>query len=495
VSFAQRFGRGLVWNQASRVIELGAAYALSVVAARALGPTMFGVYSVAMSAVTLSYFATSLGLNEVLNVHVPRLREQPGRVAFLLRALFAQRVVIAALLALGFAIGAPWVAKVWREPALGPLLRVGAIYVFFYNVSLLLEYFHMGAYEVPRVSRARILVQLLGLAAALAALAQHWPATRLLAALAASAALGVAWLAWGARHALRGPGEPFDLGSLRAFGLTVWATNFLTFFLGRQSDVLLVGFFRPGTAEAGCYAAASLLVNLLASALLMGSEGVSLAAFSELDLRVDRGGLGRLWSLHLKIDQLLSVPLLIFGARFAPDIVGSIYSKSFTPAALLLQSYVAAWVLARITGGGTNMTLLYAINRPRLPLVLYGVCGLANLGLNLVLVPRYGAAGAVLGTGLAIVGSSVASCLLVARHTGTAPPFGFSLRLLVACGAALLAVHWLPVPPGFPGLLLAGIVGLVVFLGALHLLHPFDDDDRRLLTRLSPRIGALAARL
>ena len=495
MTFAQRFGRGLLWNQLSRVVELGAAYAASVIAARALGAQAFGVYSVALSAVTLSYFATSLGMNEVLNVHVPRLREQPGRIAHLLRSLLGRRAAVAALLAAGFALGAPLLAAAYREPALVSLLRAAAIYVFFYNVSLLLEYFHMGTLEVPRVSAARIVVQLLGLSAACATLAFHWPAERLLGAMAIAAAVGVVLLLWGARRTLRAPGEPFDLKPMRTFGLTIWVTNFVTFFLGRQSDVLLVGFFWPGTAEAGCYAAASLLVNLLASALLMGAEGVSLAAFSELEQRVDRGGLGRLWSLHLKVDQLLSVPLLLFGARFAGDIVTLLYSSSFAHAAFLLQAYTATWVIARATGGGTNMTVLYAIGRPRLPLILYGVSGLANLGLNLVLVPRYGAIGAVMGTGFALVGSSIASSILVTRHTGAAPPFGFSLRLLAACGAALLAVQWLPRPHGLAGLAVAGAVGLVVCLGALHLLRPFDDDDRRLLTRLSPRVGALAAKL
>jgi hypothetical protein len=38
-------------------------------------------------------------------------------------------------------------------------------------------------------------------------------------------------------------------------------------------------------------------------------------------------------------------------------------------------------------------------------------------------------------------------------------------------------------------------VGLVVCLGALALLRPFDAADKRLLTRLNPRVGALAARL
>lgn len=495
MTFAQRFGRGLVWNQLGRAVELGAAYATSVVAARALGPVAFGVYSIALSAVTLSYYASSLGMNEVLNVHVPRLRDQPGRVAFVLRALLRLRMIVALLVGAALTLGAPLLARVWREPALEPLLRIAGMYAFFTQISLLLEYFFVGSLEVPRVARVRVFVQLLGLAAAAAALAWHWPASRLLLAFAINAALGVLALVWAARRTLRTPGEPFDLVTLRSFGLTIWASNFVTFFLGRQSDVLLVGLFRPGTSEAGCYAAAALLATLLSSGLLMGAEGVSLAAFSELESRVDRGGLGRLWSLHLKMDVLLSLPLLAFGAAYAREIVAVLYAEGFAPAADMLVLYCGVWVIVRVLGGGTNMTVLYSINDPRTPLIIYGVSGIANLVLNLILVPRFGGTGAVFGTGIALIGSSLASGLLVHRHTGTPFPLGFALKVALASLAALLATHWLPRLPGLAGLALAGAVGLVICLVALRLLRPLADDDRRLLARLNPRLEWLAARL
>lgn len=495
MTFAQRVGRGLVWNQASRVIELGAAYATSVLVARALGAVEFGVYSVALSVVTLTYFATSLGMNEVLNVHVPRLAEAPARVAFLLRTLLRLRGAIAVILAASLFALAPWVARLWHTPDLTLVLRAAALYVFFYNVSLLLEYYLVGALQVPRVSRVRIAVQLLNLCAAAAALRFHWQARSLFLAMAASAALGVLWLVWGARGALLAPGEPFDVRPLRRFGLTLWVTNFVNFFLGRQADVLLIGFFRPGTDEAGCYSAASMLAMLCASGLLMGAEGVSLAAFSELEQRVDRGGLGRLWSLHLKMDVLLSLPLLVFGAVFARDIVGTLYAAGFAHAAPMLAAYTGAWMITRVIGGGTNMTVLYAMNEPRLPLLIYGASGLTNLVANLILVHRFGAAGAVAGTGFSMIASSIASAAIVMRRTGARVPVGFAVRVLLASAAGTAAALALPRPAGLGGLLVAAPVALVVCVVALRLLRPLHDDDRRLLVRLNPRLQALVTRL
>jgi O-antigen/teichoic acid export membrane protein len=495
VSFAGRVRRGFLWNQITRTIEMGSAYLASVLAARAFGAVEFGTYSVALSLVSLGTLATSLGLNEVLNVHVPRLAGMPGRVAWLLRSVLRLRAALALAVACALFLAAPWIAGAWRNPALELVLQAGAIYVFFYQVSLLLEYFLLGQLDVPRVSRVRVAVQLLNLAAAFAALRLHLAPRQLILAMACNAALGVAWLAWGARASLRGAAERFDLAPVMRFGLALWATNFVNFFVGRQADILLIGLFRPGSDQAGAYSAATLLATLLAGALLIGTDGVTLAAFSEVESRVDRVGLGRLWALHVKMDVLLSLPLLAFGARFAREIVSVLYGAGFERAAGLLAAYAAVWIAARALGGGTNMAVLYAMNEPRLPLVIYGACAALNLAGDLILIPRLGAPGAVIATGAAMLCAGLASGLVIRRRTGAFFPVVFALKVLAASALGALLASILPRPPGLAGLLVAAAVVGVVTLVGLRLLRPLDEDDRRLLIKLSPRLQWLVARL
>jgi len=238
-----------------------------------------------------------------------------------------------------------------------------------------------------------------------------------------------------------------------------------------------------------------MLAMLLAGALLLGAEGVSLAAFSEVEARVDRASLGRLWSLHVKMDVLLSLPLLAFGAAFAPGIVALLYGTGFERASGLLAAYAGVWAAARVLGGGTNMAVLYAMQAPRLPLMIYGACGTLNLIGDLILIPRLGATGAVLATGAALLGAGLASGLVIRRRTGASFPLGFALKVLVVAALGALAARLLPRPPGLAGLLVAAaVVGVVTLLG-LRLLRPLGEDDRRLLVRLSPRLEWLVARL
>jgi O-antigen/teichoic acid export membrane protein len=493
VSFAGRVRQGLLWNQLGRLAEMGLTYAASVVAARAFGPLGFATWSVALSFVTLGTLTTSLGLNELLNLEVPRLAALPGRIVHLLTRVARVRIVTALALGATLFLAAPAIARAWANPALLAVVRAAAAYALFYPVSQLLEYFLVGRLEVGKVARVRVLVQGLHLGAAAIVLALHAPPPALFLAMAANAALGVAILAASARGSVAGGYEAFDLAPARRTALALWATGLVSFLVGRQADILLIGLFRPGTPEAGAYSIASTLAMLLAGALLMGAEGVSLAAFSELEARVDRGGLGRLWAFHVKVDVLLSVPLLAFGAVFADEIVSVLYGPGFDRAAVLLGAYAGVWIVARPLGGGTNLAVLYAMKSPRLPLVIAAACGLWNLVLDLLLIPRIGAHGAVIATGSAMIASGLASGIVVWRRTGVPFPFAFSLQIIALAAVAAFAALLVPHPRGLAGLVVAGVVALVVCLFGLRLLRPFGPDDRRLLARLAPRLERVVA--
>ena len=495
MSLTGRVRQGLLWNQLGRALEYAAAYAASAVAARAFGPVTFGVWSVALSLVTLVTHAGALGFNEVLAVGLPRLARVAGQIAFLLQRLLRLRVAIALALAAALFLAAPAIARAWRTPALAPVIRAAALYGFFYQVSLLLEYFFVGRLEVPRATRVRVMVQFLHLAAAAATLRFHLPPRVLFLIMAGNSALGVAWLLATARGTLIQAPDRFPMLPVLQFGFAIWATNVVNFFVGRQADILLIGLFHPGTDAAGAYSAAALLAMLLAGALIMGAEGVSLAAFSEVEARADRGALGALWALHVKMDVLLSMPLLVFGAAFAGELVAHLYGAGYERAALLLRAYALIWIVARVLGGGTNIAVLYAMQSPRLPLAILGACGAWNLIGDLILIPRFGAWGAVGATGLAMIGAGLASGLVIHRRTGAFFPLGFALKVLAACVPATLLAARLPRPPGLLGLAVAGMIVAVVSLLGLRLLRPFGDDDRRVLVRLAPRLEWLITRL
>ena len=168
----------------------------------------------------------------------------------------------------------------------------------------------------------------------------------------------------------------------------------------------------------------------------------------------------------LKLDVLLSVPLLAFGARFADDLVHTLYGSAYAGTGTLLSMYVLAWIVTRVTGGGTNMSVLYAMGEARTVLWIYLASAVGNLLLDLAMVPPFGARGAIVATGIAMVGSGSAAAWLVARRTGVGPPLGVASRIIVASAIAVLAAGLLPRPAGVAGLVVAAVVTTVIGLFA-----------------------------
>ena len=141
------------------------------------------------------------------------------------------------------------------------------------------------------------------------------------------------------------------------------------------------------------------------------------------------------------------------------------------------------------------MAVLYAMNDPRLPLVIYGACGALNLAGDLLLIPPLGARGALVATGTAMLAAGLASGLVIRRRTGAFFPLVFALKVLAAAALGTLVAGLIPRPAGLAGLLVAAAVVGVVTLVGLRLLRPLDPEDRQLLVRLTPRMGWLVARL
>jgi len=181
---------------------------------------------------------------------------------------------------------------------------------------------------------------------------------------------------------------------LLGFSTPIMFMNFLNYFI-MWSDILVMGMFRPA-AEVGIYAIASRLATGVS--MPTDSLGASLApSFSSLTGRGDKQGLRRLFQTSTRWIFLLS-SFAAVGLALAGHIILGIFGPEFQ------KGYIVLCVLA---GGqavtacfGANGTLITMTGHPRVNLANSVVMGLGNLGLNLLLVPRYGALGAACAAAL-----------------------------------------------------------------------------------------------
>ena len=486
---AGRFSRGLLWNYVGRIGEFGIRFLFVSLVAKRLGPSDFGVYSFAYSVFVGGTLIGALGYEQALNNFVPAHMGDDASQSYLLRRILALRVLIFAALVVAGALLAPLLIE-WRGPVAAGV--VWALpYLFCFNIANLLAYFWVGRLEIRFVSIVRVMTQVVNFAVVWWLLDRGYGPQGVLLLMGGTAFLAaIAYLLHSARF-LRGPATTLPMGRIHRFSLNVGAINGLNYVLGQQSDVALLGLLLRDTVQVGFYNLAGTLTMIAGTALLIGMEGVSLSALSEMAAR-GMEHLAGAWRAFMKVTMLLSVPVLAFCALHAGELL-AFYGAEYADAAPLLRALLAFTIANRFLGGGTSSAALYAVRRERWPLGIRVATGALNIGLAVALIPRWGAMGAVVATGIALNLTVIAEIVVMIRAAGAAYPARFAL-ITALCTALAAAASYPLTGRGIWGLAAGVGVFLVVFLAAFALSRPLESADCVALDRLSPQLAAWAQR-
>jgi O-antigen/teichoic acid export membrane protein len=207
--------------------------------------------------------------------------------------------------------------------------------------------------------------------------------------------------------------------------------------------------------------------------------------------------------------QAVVYPLLAVTHREAPERIRTLYARFYkvllllgwpltvgtfmlaTPVGRLFRLYPESVPALRILSlaivflfiNSAFTAMLYAIDRQQWFAGVTAIAVVVNVGLNLLLIPRFGYFAASATTVVTEAAFSVAGWLFVARRYHLAWP-RLSWRVLLAglvMGAVLVPLH-------DHSLLLGAPIGGLVYLAALLLLRAVDREELRLLWQgLRPR--------
>ena len=240
-----------------------------------------------------------------------------------------------------------------------------------------------------------------------------------------------------------------------------------------KADLFLLKILGGTTAQAGLYGAAQNLA-IVPGIFALSFSPVLLSNLSRLLREGNREQVQKTGANALRITASL-LPLAGLMAGAAPEIMAWLFGPQFLPAAPWL-----AWLIFGSVGIAmisTVTAILTATGKPGWTFTLAGPLLPLVIVCHLLLIPRFGALGAALGTtGVATLGALVAAAALRRLE---AIPFPFTTlwrSLLITVATALLAAFW-PTPGfwlliKFPALLLA-------ILLAFYWLGEFQDIPLR----------------
>jgi len=395
----------------------------SVLIARGLGPEGLGRYALVMSVAGMAMTLSDLGLGQTAIRYAARaitLGRESVQMA-VLRWAFRMRMVLVLGITAVFMLVAPGLARrLWHDADLSFYLRLGLIGGIFTALGAVPTLYFQSVRRFgvnASVQSAQKLIFFAGIV--VLAFLSAWSLTNvLLAQLAAGLVAAVAFLALVPGPALwNRTGEPdrfwqapqlpgpeaaheLDQQSVRGFALYHMISTVLVM-ITLQADVWLMGYFLSKEAI-GVYSAASRFT--LPLAILLG--GLNTALWPRAAALHTMPDVRRLMKKTLLVSLALSAAGLVYAVAaplLAPWLFGPSYAGGVLIGQLLCVRFCVAILMCPIGVIGYNLGLVrvyWLMNLIQLILVT---------GINLVLLPRYGA----LGAALALVANDVAGAIMV----------------------------------------------------------------------------------
>ncbi len=393
-AFIRRRGaRDILWSLTGSTGQMAIGVATTMLLARLLGPSGYGVLSLALAIAFTVAGLADWGLS-IAFVRLGSPEVMAGRSIRHLHTIFlALRLALAGAVALAVLLAGDRLFPALRLPGDLPWLAPLAVLA---GIAFAAGGHYTAVLQVVRDQRGLAFVRL-GAAAARFLAYAGWAilATRqlaiplliaLLAVLAEAAATG--WLAhrraelWPPVH--QRPPAPWLAFSLWA------AVPAITYSLIGQTDTVLLAAL-AGTAETGIWAA----VGRISSVLLIGSGAAWSVALPYVTALHDRPAVLRylrlvgVWTLGLAVVTAVAVLLAPLMVRI---LYGDAYLRGTGALRLLLAGHAMGSALLLL------IPVAYRLGRER----LVAVAGMAEFAVNLVgdivLIPRSGAAGSALAT-------------------------------------------------------------------------------------------------
>ncbi len=480
-------------------------FILTLIMTRKVSVAQYGVYAIASAAFNTIAYIVAFGLEDATTTFVPRVLAEHGRAAaaLLVRRLLALRLVILAIclgimlfslpvlamLIAGIPVsGSASIAAGLRNPGLLGHMTPIAFWVLGNGIASLLIAIYASEMRMRIVFIVGSAVQVLLLGLSFITLQLGWGIDSVLWLQAICSLLNAAvFVLWQTPLLLtRGATYKQSMQPVLRVGISAWLTNLVSGALLKQVSIILLAYFAVSVAQIAYFNLSFQLADAASLLLVSGFGGVGGSALAAAFVGRNYERLARAWQALIKIETLLSAPILVFCLFNAQAIVHLLYGTNYDQVGSLLAIFLFFNIIVRVLGTTIHQSTLYVIGKPRLVVLGQFVGLVAVIMLGIAFIPYWGPAGALVADGISKI---IMGCLLLAflwRDLPEKYPLGFTLRMLLALTiAALPGIVWHP--SGRLSLVISGTVFLVLAIGVLLAIKPLNTQDLEMVGEVNKR--------
>lgn len=457
----------------SQFATLGITFFTSIILIRFLGAQHYGQYSLVLTIIGIFGFAIDLGLSQLVIREVSKRKEESSE--YLTNFLLVQ----AAVSSVFFILAVIFVNAFHYEP----IIRMGVTIVgagmivgaFVRPLSAILN----AHEEMHRIALANFVVAVLNMVAIFLLVRSSAKLTFFFWLTMATNGLTLILMAYAGKKffTLQKKINPTLIKRLLIMTIPFALLMIFNIIYGKV-DVFLISRIMHSDSAVGLYSAAYRVID----ALIIVPSTISSVLFPIIARNIgDKSLTDFVASRVIKFTAGVGIPIAVGTSVFGTRIITLLFGDSFSESGSALK--ILIWMIAVISSYAIMGNILLSANRVKLLVKLNVIGIIINIGLNLLLIRKYG----IIGAAISSVGSEI---LVMALHAYFASAYikysqlkNDFLKIFISCGVMLGAAYLM-----HPMHILISIPALIIIYAAMMYIVKFiQPNELTLIKQILPQ--------
>lgn len=409
----KKFSFDVGWVLISSVVTLLIGFLLRVVLARWLGAADLGLYQMVLTVQGIAMLVATLGIPAALIKYVAEYKDNKEKLTQTVSSGLLSSILFGILVGILLYALSGTLAGLFDMPELAHLLKILAFALPFTSLLEALLGLFNGLREMKTYAYLMILRSLLMILFIITFVRLGFGVEGAVLGIALSVIGGCVFGLYRSRRFVHLNLQGFiqNIKKLVSFGSQMFGANAMGLTLA-YTDIILIGYFLAAK-DVGYY---SVAVSLSMFFLIVPQaiQRITYPTTSEYWSKNNYQALQTMLDKSMKYSACILLPLGLGVGFFVKEIITTIFGGEFIYAVLPL----CILLIARVIRGGTIVPIggsFSGVGRPDLALKLGAISATTNIGLNILLIPRFGIVGAAVATTASLLLGTIIFLALMPR--------------------------------------------------------------------------------
>jgi len=250
------------------------------------------------------------------------------------------------------------------------------------------------------------------------------------------------------------------------------------FIIYYRVDILMLSYLQ-GNTPVGLYSAAYKLIDPLL--FLPGALASTLMPVMSKQYITDTNNLKRTYMLGYRYIFMIMLPVTVGIYIISENVIDLLYTTEYSGSIVAMQILVATIIFNSLNS--IHSSVLTATNLQKLNLLAVTICCIANVFLNIILIPTYSYMGAAFATLICVILLFFIGFYFVYRNLSICPINKEMIKPVIAsCVMGLLMLEISDM-----NIFLLIVIGIIIYAVTIYLLRGFSKNDivviRKILTK------------